>query len=754
LLIAAAAPAPFGLIERVPLVFLAAAIVVVARFANNGRGTRRLSAFLIATIFVVCLGVAARVGMGPGLTLGLGSALVLVAIFFGRRAVWWVAAATTLAIVALGAANHAKWLHPTDPATAFDWSRMSIWVRVAAGYLAAGSLAASAVAMVIEHLEDSLRDRDRLLVTERQAILENVRLFEAEKSARERLGRLQRITASLSSASTPEEVIEAACRTTSEATEGQSAALWMLGGDGALRLAGAWGTRISELLDRFSVIPAGANVPAQQVLRTGQPMWVETEDDYRTASSETYAVARAADRLTSFCVFPLAVDGVARGVVVFVHPIGHRFDDDERAYYTTIASHGSRALERATLHEAAREAAARAEAANRLKDEFLSTVSHELRTPLNAITGWVHMLRSGRVPVERRDHALQVIDRNARAQAKLIADLLDVSLIRAGRLRMNVASIEPAMVVQMAIDSMKPVADAKGVHIAAIVNGRGSVMGDTGRLHQILCNLMTNGVKFSPAGGRVEVTLEREPPDVVITVRDYGEGIKPEFLSVLFEPFRQAEAGSARSHGGLGLGLTITKKLVELHGGTIRAHSDGEGCGATFVIRLPSASVAPVAWRAVSPLSSEPSLSAGQELAGLRVLLVEDEPDTREVLVALFEVCGARACATASAADAMEQFHSERPDLIVSDVGLDGEDGLTFVRALRRLPGGDVPAVALTAFVRPEDRDAALAAGFDAHVAKPIEPERFLQIVTQLLRERGSREGLEPERAGAPRVRC
>ena len=296
LLIAAAAPAPFGLAERLPLVALAAAIIVVAGLANDGRRTRSLSAFLIAIVIVVCLGVAARVGLGPGLALGLGSALVLVAIFFGRRAVWWVVATTTLAIVALGAANRAKWLHPADPAVAFDWSKMSVWVRVAAGYVAAGSMAASAVAMVIAHLEESLRERDRLLVAERQAILDNVRLFQAEKNARERLARLQRITASLSSASTPEEVIEAACRTTSEAAEGQSAVLWMLGADGALRLAGSWGTRTTELLDQFRVIPAGANVPAQHVLRTGQPIWVETEDDYRAASPETFAAALDADR--------------------------------------------------------------------------------------------------------------------------------------------------------------------------------------------------------------------------------------------------------------------------------------------------------------------------------------------------------------------------------------------------------------------------------------------------------------------------
>ncbi len=738
-LIVAATPGPYGLRERVSLVGIAAAMVLTAWLARDARRFRALAAFLTGTITVLCLGLVTRTGMGPGLALALGSCLVLVAIFFGNRAVWAVTAGTTLAMLGTGAAIRAGLVHPADPAAMFDWTKMSIWVRIAAGFVAATSIAASAVAIVIAHLEDSLRDRDRLLVAERQAVLENVRLFEAEKRARERLARLQQITASLSRASTPEEVIEAACRTSSEALEGQSASLWRLGGDGALRLAGSWGAPY-DLLDQFRIIPMGANLPAQHVVRTGRPLWVETEDDYRTASPEVHAAACAAGRLVSFCLLPLAMDGVVKGVVVFVQPIGHRFDDDERAYYATISMHCAQALERATLHDAARELALRAEAANRLKDEFLSTVSHELRTPLNAITGWVHMLRADQVPAEGREHALQVIDRNARVQAKLVADLLDVNLIRAGRLRMNVALVDPAVVVQMAIDSVRPAAEANGVLIAAFMKTNEQVLGDAGRLHQVVCNLITNGVKFSPHGGRVDIALAHEPPDVVISVRDYGDGIKADFLPFLFEPFRQAEAGFARSHGGLGLGLTITKKLVELHGGTIQAESDGEGRGATFVIRLPSGSRRTGARQGAPALSSGPILTAAPEFRGLRVLIVEDEPDTRELLLALFNVSGAYACGASSAAEAIELFHREKPEVIVSDVGLRGEDGLTFVRTLRSLPGGDLPVVALTGFARPEDRENALAAGFDAHVTKPVEPERLLQVVTQALRERHSRE--------------
>jgi signal transduction histidine kinase len=587
--VVALAPSPFSIFDRIAVFGISASAAVVAVLSARDVGrTRLLAAVLVGSQAATCLAVVARVGLVPGLALALGGTVVMVAIFFGSRAVWWAISSTTVALLALGLANRAGWLHPTNAAQAFDWSKMSVWVRVSAGYAGAMSVAASAVATVIAHLEQNVRERDRLLAAEREAIHEGDRALEAERRARERLGRLQQITASLSRASTPEEVIDVACRTTCQATVGQSAVFWTREDDGALRLAGSWGPPL-EYLGSFQIIPASANLPVQQVARTGIPMWVETEEDYRSVSPGTYETARAANRLLSFCIFALAVRGAVKGVIVFGQPLGHRFDDDERSYYTTLSLQCAYALERATLHAAARDAADRAEMANRLKDEFLSTVSHELRTPLNAIVGWVQILRSGRVPADQREQALQIIDRNAATQAKLIADLLDVSWIRAGHARLDLAPVDPAVVLQMAVESIEPAAVAKGVEVRTVVDGSEVVLADAARLQQVVSNLLTNSVKFSARGGVVDVILAHEPPDVVITVRDKGEGIRPSFLPHLFEPFRQADPGLKRSHGGLGIGLKITKKLVELHGGTIEGRSDGEGQGATFVVRLPSA---------------------------------------------------------------------------------------------------------------------------------------------------------------------
>jgi signal transduction histidine kinase/CheY-like chemotaxis protein len=727
-LLVAITPAPFGLVDRAALLCIPGAIVVVALFAQDPRHTRPLAAFLVGSIVVVCMVLAARSGLGPGVALGLGSALLLVAIFFGARAVWWSTGLTALALLGLAVCSFTGKLRLADPAVVFDWSQMSTWLRVVAGYVAAMSVTASAVAMVITHLEKSVRERDRLLVAERTAI-------ESEKRARLHMAALQRVTAELSRASTFREVVDVACRIGSEALNGDSGIVWMLDDHGALHIAGSWGST-TEYLDHFRVIPAGSNLPAQRVVRSRQPLWVETEEEMRASSRDLHQKARAAGRIMAFGVLPLAVNGVVKGVIAFAQPIGHRFDADDRAYYATLSLHCSQALERAILLETAREAAARAEAANRLKDEFLSTVSHELRTPLTAITGWVHMLRSGSAPADRRDHALAVIERNARAQAKLIGDLLDVSRITAGRLQLNVAPIDPTTFIEMAIDSVKPAAEAKGVRLETRLDGMGSVVGDGGRLQQVVANLLTNAVKFSSKGGQVEVVLTYEPPNVTIAVHDHGEGIRPEFLPHLFEPFRQAEGGFARSHGGLGLGLTITKRLVELHGGTIEAHSDGAGRGATFVVRLPCAGRSRDASSADLTAGREPAIAGERAMSGLNVLLVEDEPDTREVLLALFDACGARVCGTSSAAEALEQFQRARPDILVSDIGLRGEDGLALIRKVRRLPGGgDLPALALTAFVRAEDRDAAVAAGFDAHVQKPIDPAQLLLSMMHLLRD-------------------
>ncbi len=571
----ALSPGHLRLLERSAVLIMASAAILVAVLARDPRRARALAAVLIATIIAACLVLAARVGMAPALPLGLGSAIVLVAVFFEPRAVLWVGALTTLALLALGGANNLGLLRPADPATVFDWTKMSTWLRVIAAFVAAISVATAAVVTLIAQLEDAVRARARLLSGERRARL--------------RIGRLQEVTACMSRAKIPEEVFDAACRGGGEAMEAQSAGLWTLEDDGTLRLAGSWGAT-PELRNRFHVVPASVKLPAEHVARTGRPLWVETEDDFRAMSPELHERARAAGELASLGILPLAVDGVVKGAVAFTHPVGHHLDADARAYYTTLSLHCSQAFERANLHAAALEAAARAEAANRLKDEFLSTVSHELRTPLTAIRGWAHMLHAGVVPPERRDHAMQVIERNSRAQEKLIEELLDVSRITAGRLRLSVGPIEPAKIVLAAIDSVKPAAQARGVGIASALDSVEPVLGDAGRLHQVVCNLLTNAVNFSPDGGRVSVALSSEPPNAVITVRDHGEGIDPSFLPHVFEPFRQGAEGLARPHGGLGLGLTIAKRLVELHEGTIEARSDGKGQGATLVVRLPTGS--------------------------------------------------------------------------------------------------------------------------------------------------------------------
>ncbi|CAN92814.1 two-component hybrid sensor and regulator [Sorangium cellulosum So ce56] len=400
--------------------------------------------------------------------------------------------------------------------------------------------------------------------------------------------------------------------------------------------------------------------------------------------------------------------------------------------------------ERQGLLAAAESARQEAEAASHLKDEFLATMSHELRTPLTAVLGWVRMLRTGKLPEERRDKALETVERNAQAQAQLIDDLLDISRIMAGKLRLDVHRIELVPVIDAALEVVRPAADAKGVRLLSLLEpGVGAVAGDAGRLQQVVWNLLNNAVKFTPRGGVVRIRLDRADGSAEITVSDTGQGIEPAFLPYVFEQFRQAESGTTRRHGGLGLGLTIVKSLVEMHGGTAHALSDGEGRGATFVVQLPLA--APPSHDRGRRLAALPSASAGSdrppELAALNVLVVEDEDDTRELLVTMLEQCGARVTAVSSAAEALLAVKALQPDVLVSDVAMPGEDGYALIRKIRALPaasGGRTPAIALTAYARTEDRMRALRAGFNTHVPKPIEPAELLAVLSTMC---GTRAG-------------
>ena len=382
----------------------------------------------------------------------------------------------------------------------------------------------------------------------------------------------------------------------------------------------------------------------------------------------------------------------------------------------------------------AKEQAARREAedANRAKDEFLATVSHELRTPLTAILGWAQMLLSQRLPAERVHHGIVVIERSARAQKQLIDDLLDVSRIVANRLRIVREPVRLAEVVEKALDAIRPEAVAKQVEMDTVLTESALVLGDARRLEQIVWNLVWNAVKFTQSAGRVTVRLTRVDKELVLTVTDTGVGISSAFLPYVFDWFKQADARS-RSQSGLGLGLGIVRHLVQLHGGNVRAESGGLGQGATFIVTLPiHESVSPIPVPPQQQGEPAPSPTA-HSLNAVRVLVVEDDADTRELVRATLESAGASVDVVASANDARREISAEQPDVLISDIRMPAEDGYSLIRSLRGA-GIVTPAIALTAYARREDADEAHAAGFQVHLAKPIDPRRLVDAVAKLLR--------------------
>jgi signal transduction histidine kinase/ActR/RegA family two-component response regulator len=395
-----------------------------------------------------------------------------------------------------------------------------------------------------------------------------------------------------------------------------------------------------------------------------------------------------------------------------------------------------------------RERAARdeAERLSALKDEFLATLSHELRTPLNAILGWAGMLQRGARDEDTLERGLATIERNARAQGQLIDDLLDMSRIISGTLRLDVQRVEPDKIVEAALGTVHPAAVAKRIDLRVDVDRRaGQVLGDPGRLHQVMWNLLSNAVKFTPNGGMVQVMAGRDGHDVVIRVADSGIGIAPDFLPYVFDRFRQQDASITRKHGGLGLGLSIARQLIELHGGTIGVDSPGEHAGATFTIRLPLA--APEA--AAPPREPEAAVQGtGQGtgtggLAGIKVLLVDDADDTLDVLQQILQHSGATVMAASNAGTALALLERERPDVIVSDIGMPDVDGFELMRRIRRRSagaGGAIPAIALTAFTRQDDRNKAMQAGFNDYLAKPVEPGALVARIAQAVGLRGSAE--------------
>ena len=397
-----------------------------------------------------------------------------------------------------------------------------------------------------------------------------------------------------------------------------------------------------------------------------------------------------------------------------------------------------------------------AENANRLKDEFLATVSHELRTPLNAILGWVSLLRQARFEPARVAGILEIIERNARAQAQLIADVLDISRMVSGRVKLEVSPVSLARVICDAVDSIRPGAAARGVALHLDVEEGPIANADPDRLQQVVWNLLSNACKFTPEGGRIDVKLRADASHATITVSDTGAGISADFLPYVFDRFRQAEQGFTRSHGGLGLGLAIVKHLVEMHGGDVRAMSDGPHMGATFEVRLPLArTVMRSPW--TRGADERPAEMPHPDLAGRSILVVDDDETTRDLMVTMLSQCDAQVKAVDSVRAAMAEFEAEMPELIVADLGMPEEDGLSMIRRIRQRPparGGLVRAIAVSAYARPEDRAAALTAGYDDFLTKPAIPGDVLRAVDRCLARppRATRERRRGQRAAPQRT--
>jgi PAS domain S-box-containing protein len=410
-------------------------------------------------------------------------------------------------------------------------------------------------------------------------------------------------------------------------------------------------------------------------------------------------------------------------------------DLSERKEAQTAHADGER---REEMLEAERSARMEAQRAARMKDEFLATLSHELRTPLNAILGWTQVLRMGRQGPEEIKHGLEVIERNARAQVQLIDDLLDLSRILAGQIRLDVQRVTLVDVITAVVESVAPAANAKGVHLEKILDPRGSlVSGDPARLQQVVWNLLTNAIKFTPRGGRVQVLLERVNSHIELSVSDNGIGIPISFLPHVFERFTQKDGTASRSHGGLGLGLAISKQLVELHGGSIQAKSRGEGHGATFTVKLPLLVVQDEAESArVHPThATDPENMLLPNLRALTVLVVDDEADARELVSRVLENQGAKVILAGSGEEALKVIEVNRPDVLVSDVGMPGMDGYQLMRQVRatETKGQRLPAIALTAFARAEDRKRAMLAGYQSHLAKPFDTAELVLVVADLV---------------------
>lgn len=471
----------------------------------------------------------------------------------------------------------------------------------------------------------------------------------------------------------------------------------------------------------------------------GQPITRIIPAERQSEETEILSRLRRGERIDHFETVRQRKDGTPVEVALTISPVrnaeGQIVGASKIARDVTEQHRAAEELRRVAAEEARQ---------SRIKDEFLATLSHELRTPLQSIVGWIQILREPDVTKEDLEQGLEVIDRNAKGQTRIIEDLLDMSRILTGKVRLDVQQVMLGSVIEAAVETVKPAAHAKEIRLHAMIDPLAKpVTGDPSRLQQVFWNMLSNAIKFTPRGGRVQVLLERVNSHLEVTVTDTGAGIAPEFLPYVFERFRQADASTTRKHAGLGLGLAIVKHLVELHGGTVRAKSSGLGEGASFTATFPLAVLHPETENVTKHSRRErPSTPLPtSRLDGVSVLVVDDEEDARVMLAKVLQKAGANVRTASSAAEALAAFQSSVPTVLVSDIGMPEEDGFALIKAVRALPpsnGGQVPAIALTAYTRMEDRVQVFSSGFQMHLAKPAESKELLAVVESLARQNQS----------------
>ena len=495
----------------------------------------------------------------------------------------------------------------------------------------------------------------------------------------------------------------------------------------------AWAAKgLEEEVDLGIRIPIGAGF-AGKIAAQKSPVIISDIE-----GSELYNDLLRRRGIQSLLGVPLFVEGRLLGVIHVGKFIRYQFTEDDTRLLQLVADRIALAIDNARLFEEERAARQEAEAASRAKDEFLTTISHELRTPLTPVIGWIHMIRNGMLPALEAEHGLEVIEKNSLILKRLINDLLDMSAILSGKMRMEELPVPLAAVVREAVETVRPIAAAHDIEVDLRVHDGASdiVTGDRARLLQVFWNLMSNAIKFSSSGGKVSVSCEVAGKEAVVRVEDAGQGIAPAFLPYVFERFRQADGSKTRAHGGLGLGLALVKSFVEAHEGTVEAESAGVGAGSRFTVRLPLQSIQAPRADQIGAVKAEPALRPAN------LLIIEDDEDTLEMLRATLEAGSFQVTGFASATETLDVLPKNSVDLIISDIGMPVMDGFEMIRRLRELPGyKTVPAIALSGYASQKDAASAIAAGFNAHVSKPVDPRELIALVDQLLRERSESGG-------------